>query len=330
MAWIKRNLFFLIGSLIAVALMVVGVFYLLGQYNDLNQVNDDIQKQYTELGRLAHLPINPGNESINNILAAKDQDAVFRGFVKKERGLFQPIDPIPNGGANRISNADFARELRNTIAELRRSASAQNVELPADYYFSFEAQKKSVIFDTGSLEPLAMHLGEIKALCDALFMAKIQLDGIQREIVSSNQDNNASDYISRKTVSTPLADLTPYQVVFRGFSADLAQVLTALATSPHGFVVQSINVEPAETMEAMAGGPFTGQQQPGTAFPPPSPPGQNFRDQFRRPPGAAFPPPGATAPAPVPSGPVDFLREKKLRVTMLVQVVKPKLETKVK
>jgi len=34
MAWIKRNLFFLIGSLIAVALMVVGVFFLMAQIND--------------------------------------------------------------------------------------------------------------------------------------------------------------------------------------------------------------------------------------------------------------------------------------------------------
>jgi hypothetical protein len=329
MAWIKRNLFFLIGSLIAVALMVVGVFYLLGQINDESQVTEDIQKQYAELTRLAGQKPHPGNDKINNIQAAKDQEAALRKYIEKERALFQPIDPIPNLPANKLNNADFARELRNTVADMRHSATNQGVGVPQDYYFSFEAQKKSLIFDPGSLGLLASHLGEIKALADVLFTAKINfLESIQREIISTNQDANPSDYLqTRKTVSLALADLTPYEITFRCFSADLAQVLTGLATSPYGFMVESINVEPASAAGEEAGNPFG---TPNMIQPVQPIPQQPFVDPRTR--RLGVPLPQAVVPAaPAPVGrTTEFLKEKAFRVRLLVQVVKPKPEAKLK
>lgn len=336
MAWIKRNLFFLIGSLIAVGLIVAGVIYLLGQINDESQVTEDIQKQYAELKRLADQKPHPGNDKIDNIKTAREQEAVLRDYIKKERALFQPITPIPDLPADKPGNAgfarEFARELRNTVAEMRRSADQQSVKLPSpDYYFTFKGQEGSVTFDSGSLGQLASHLGEIKALTDILFAAKINfLDSIQREIISSNQDNNTSDFLStRKTVSTPLADITPYQVSFRCFSADLAQVLVGLATSPNGFMVQSINVEPASPVGEEVGNPFG---NPNMIPPPQQLTQQPYIDPRLRRPG--FPPPQVVNPAtPAPgtrAGTVEFLKEKAFRVTLLVQVVKPKPEVKAK
>jgi hypothetical protein len=331
MAWIKRNLFFLIGTLIAVALIVVGVFYLLGQINDESQVTEDIQKVYSDLADLAGRKPHPGNDKIDNIKAAKDQETALRKYIERERALFQPIAPIPDMPTNKLSSAEFAREfareLRNTIAELRRSADQQGVKLQTDYDFTFKSQKGSLTFDPGSLGPLSSHLGEIKALSEILFAAKINfLEGIQREVISSNQDNSSSDYLStRKTVSLPLADLTPYQVSFQCFSAELAQVLTGLATSPYGFMVESINVEPANAVEQV-GGPFPTIAP--VIQPMPVQPGVDQRNLRR----FGVPPPGvgpAPAPAPAPTGrPVDFLKEKAFRVTLLVQVVKPKPELK--
>jgi hypothetical protein len=305
MAWIKRNLFFLIGSLIALALMVVGIFYLLGQINDENQVTEEIQKQYEELSRLAKQNPHPGNNKVDNIKTAKEQDIALREYIKKERAIFQPIDSIPDTSTNKISNADFARELRNTVSELRRSADASACKLPPDYYFTFEAQKKSLIFEPGTLEVLASHLGEVKALCDVLFDAKINfLDGIQREIVSTNQDSNLPDYLpQQKTVSTPLANLTPYRVSFRCFSADLASVLASLATSPNGFWIQTIDVEPVNAVAE--------EPNPGAPMAP-----QPVHSR----PGAPGP---GVAPAPAPRNSA-FLNEKSIRVTLLIQLVKPK------
>ena len=39
--------------------------------------------------------------------------------------------------------------------------------------------------------------------------------------------------------------MTPYTVTFRAFSPEIAQVLAGFASSPHGFIVKSINVQPA-------------------------------------------------------------------------------------
>jgi hypothetical protein len=341
MAWIKRNLFFLIGSLIAVALIVVGVFYLLGQINDESQVTEDIQKVYADLADLAGRKPHPGNDKIDNIKAAREQEAVLRKYIEKERALFQPIAPIPDLPTNKLSTAEYAREyareLRITIAELRRSADQQSVKLPPDYDFTFKSQKGSLTFDPGSLGELASHLGEIKALSDILFAAKINfLDSIQREIISTNQDTNPSDYLqTRKTVSLPLADLTPYQVSFRCFSAELAQVLASLATSPYGFMVESINVEPASAVNEDTGGPFGpggGVSPPPFINPTPVPGQPGFDPRTGR--RFVIPPPGvglAPTPAPAPSGrPTEFLKEKAFRVTLLIQVVKPKPEAKVK
>ena len=42
------------------------------------------------------------------------------------------------------------------------------------------------------------------------------------------------------------AVLTPYQITFRAFSPEIAQVLSGFASSPHGFIVKGINVQRAE------------------------------------------------------------------------------------
>jgi hypothetical protein len=320
MAWIKRNLFFLIGSLIALGLMGFGIFYLLGQIGEESKVIEDIQAQYAELTRLGGQKPHPGNDKVDNIKTAREQTETLNDYIKKERATFRPIASIPDISSNKISNKDFARELRNTVADLRRAADQQSVKLPPDYYFGFEAQRKSLIFETGTLEPLATHLGEVKALCDVLFTAKINfLDSIQREIISTNQDSVTADYLSQeKTVSTPLADLTPYRLSFRCFSAELALVLSGFATSPNGMVVQNLDIEPVNAL-GTDNSPFG----PGPGSPPP---------QFVPPPGfrgprTGFPPPGTPLPAPNAAHSTNFLYDKPFRVTLLVEVIKPRTET---
>ena len=159
---------------------------------------------------------------MNNIQAAKDQQKALRAYIEKSRPFFQRIPPIPDTSTNKVTNADFAKQLRNTVVSTATGCGTTECALPRDYYFTFESQKKLMIFDPGSLDKLAVQLGEIKALCDILFAARMNsLDNIQRETVSTN-DNNAPDYLAQKTVSLPLADLAPYKVTFRCFSTELA------------------------------------------------------------------------------------------------------------
>jgi hypothetical protein len=324
MAWIKRNLFFLIGSLVALGFMGFGGYLLFTQIAAENKITSDIEASYAELNRLNTLNPNPGNDKVDNITAAKEQQESLVAYIGKTQPFFQHIAPIPDTGTNKVTNSDFARELRNIVVQLQRSAHQQGVDLPNNYYFSFEAQRKLMIFDPASLDKLSVQLGEVKAICDILFDARVNsLDNIQREIVSTN-DNNPSDYLSQKTVSTPLADLAPYRITFRSFSGELALVVGSLATSPNGLTVKSINVEPA-TLAMSEGG---GTPAPGASPIAPSPvPGQPFFPPRLDPrtgrmiPGVGVAP---AAPAPGRGGNTTFLNEKLLRVTLQLEVCRLK------
>ena len=52
MAWIKRNLFFFIGSLVALALMAGGGFFLYQQISDESGVAAKIAEQYASSGTI--------------------------------------------------------------------------------------------------------------------------------------------------------------------------------------------------------------------------------------------------------------------------------------
>ncbi len=41
------------------------------------------------------------------------------------------------------------------------------------YSFSFAAQRERLAYAAGSLEPLSVQLGEVKAICEVLFQAKV-------------------------------------------------------------------------------------------------------------------------------------------------------------
>jgi hypothetical protein len=323
MAWIKRNLFFVLGSLVALALMAGGGYFLFQQITDEGAVAAKIAEQYAELKRLVELNPHPGTKDIDNIKAAKDQEAALRGYIGKIHPLFERIPPIPNSAPNRVRDADFAAELRNTVTQLHHSAEQQSVMVVSNYYFTFESQKNLMVFDPASLDPMADHLGEIKAICDILFAAKINsLDSIRREKISELNDNNPTDYLAQKTITNNLAELTPYEVTFKCFSTELALVMGNFASSSNGFIVKTINVEPvASASEDEAG-------NSGYSMVTPSYPTPNQYSQYqlpgRRPGSPGFPPPQVATPPPVNRGPPVFLNEKPFRVTLSIIVVKLK------
>ena len=83
----------------------------------------------------------------------------------------------------RVTDPLFAGALHRTLAQLQHEAAAANVALPPEYDFSFIARTLAprLTFAPGSLEPLSVQLGEVKAISEVLFAAGINaLDGIQR------------------------------------------------------------------------------------------------------------------------------------------------------
>jgi hypothetical protein len=342
MSWIKRNLFFVIGSVVALILMGLAGWFLYSKWNQNNQTLTALNADFEELKRLNSQNPHPGNKEINNIKLAQEQRDHLRDIVKKARGHFEPIPRVPD--LPKITDRDFSASLSRTIDQLQRDATNSSVTLPANYNFSFEAQKSKISFAAGSLDKLAIQLGEVKTICEVLFQAKVNsLNNLRRERVSLDDSTGLqTDYLYEKTVTNELAVLTPYEVTFTCFSAELAGVLAGLANAPYGLVPKSLNVEAAPAPPPPDPTVATTTiiiQQP-TATPTPTPETSSggmsaamaSRYGLNRGAMGGVPERRAAAPqpqqvvmapqAPVKSGPNTVLDERQLKVTMNLIVVK--------
>ena len=281
MSWVKRNLYFLVSSVVAVALLGLAGYYFYSNYNLNNDNHKKLDDAYAELTRLSRA--NQANDKVDNIKAVREQLTNVLSLIEKDRNYFLPIPPIPNPTNGVVTKDAFASELRKTIVDLQNAAAIASVTLPPKYGFSFQAQRDVTIFPPGSLEPLSVQLGDIKAICAVLFQAKI----------------NSLDYLEKGSVTNQLAVLTPYEVAFHCFSADLAAVLAGFAGDPHGFIVKAMNIESgASEAPAEASGGAMGFA-PGGMMP-----------------GAP------TAPTVTKGGLPVMLDEKQLKVTLVLQEVK--------
>src|ERR1039457_5759183 len=334
MAWIKRNLFFVMGGMLALGLLGAAGFYDYKGWSHNSAKTDQLKEIYGMLRNLTGQKPSPGNDKVDNIAGAREAERQSRDCIRQAADYFQPMAPIPNTGNNAVSSESFAAALRRTIDQLQHEAEVASVTLPPKYNFSFEAQRSLVKFSPGSLASLAAQFGEVKTISEILFAARVNsLDGIQRVRVSDDDANGPqADYFDGHSVTNNLAVLTPYQITFRSFSPEVGEVLAGFASSPHGFIVKSINVQPAGAAAATA--PETAVLMPAVlmlavpmlAVPmlaqPYLPPGLRARPAI--PPAAPPAAPPTTLPTRVPGrgGFQTVLNEQLLRVTLVVEVVK--------
>jgi hypothetical protein len=251
MSWLKRNLFFVVGGLVAFLLMGLAGWFLYSKWSLNNEVLTNLNNDYQELKDLNSKVPHPGSGPINNIKLAQEQREQLRDFIKRSRTYFEPMPRIPD--PPKITDRDFSAALSQTIEQLRNEATNASVTLPPENYnFSFTSQKNKISFAAGSLNRLSIQLGEVKILAEILFDAKVNaLDNIRRERVSQDDSFGLqTDYLSEKTETNALAVLTPYDITFRSFSSELAAVLAGMASSPHALLIKTINVELAPVVAA--------------------------------------------------------------------------------
>src|ERR1035437_4650437 len=151
MAWIKRNLFFVIGGILALGLLGAAGFYNYKGWSHNSAAFDKLNEIYGTLRNLTGQKPSPGNDKVDNIAAAREQERKIRDWIRQAADYFQPIAPIPNTGTNTVSSEAFAAALRRTIDQLQHEADTASVALPPRYNFSFEAQRSRVNFSSGSL-----------------------------------------------------------------------------------------------------------------------------------------------------------------------------------
>lgn len=334
MSWIKRNLYFVIGGVVALALMGLAGWYLYDNWQSNSEVLAKLNEQYSKLQELNDEKPHPGAPSgpVDNIKNAKAYEEELRAYMQKARAYFQPIPAIP--ASTNVNNQEFTAALRRTIDQLQHDASVASASLPQDvggYSFSFTAQRPRVTFATNSLKPLSVQLGEVKAICDVLFAAKINsLDSLRRERVSiDDQAGLVTDYLNYTSTTNEMAVIAPYEVCFRGFSTELAAVLSGFASSPYGLVVKNINVELANASSDIAANASVPEAAPvpvqmmglrmangqGMQVPPGMPGGPGARSAAEIAGGQATAR-GAKGAMPV------VLDERPLRITLTVNVIK--------
>jgi predicted negative regulator of RcsB-dependent stress response len=299
MSWAKRNLYFLIAAVVAVVLLGAAGWFCYTSWQTNNATWDQLSAAYTQVENFANENPGPGNKTVNNIQTAQDETKDANERVAAARKFFRPIPGIPN--TNHFDDRMLAFAVRETIAQLRSEAAQHNVALPLDYAFSFSLQQAKVVYDSKSWEQLSKQLGEVRTICDVLYNARVAaLDSVQRERTAD--DNNAGqpaqqpDYVDTISVTNNNIVITPYEVTFRCFTPELGSVLSSFANQSHTMVVKALTIQPedstamTEGMPGMAGGGGYGY-------------------------GAARPPTTA-------GGLPVVIDEKKLRVTMLLDIVK--------
>src|SRR5690348_7646498 len=122
MDWVKRNLYFVIGTAVAVILLGLAGFYLYSKW-DLNNKNlEQLNEAYAKLGDLAKQNPHPGSGNVNNIETAKEQQKELKAFVQKTKSYFQKIPPIPDVPPP-IKDQDFSEALSRAISQLRHDAT---------------------------------------------------------------------------------------------------------------------------------------------------------------------------------------------------------------
>jgi len=307
MGWIKRNLFFVIGGVVTLGLLGAGGFYIYTGWDRNSQAAEKLNEIYGTLRNLQTEKFTGGNGQVDNSRTAREQQQQLRSWIDSTTNYFQPILAIP---ADDITSENFAEALRRTVDALQREAGTAGVTLPPGYDFSFSAQRLLVNFAPGSLEPLAVQLGEVRVIAETVFAARVNaLDGIQRLRVSGDDmAGSQGDYTDEHAVTNNLAVLTPYVVTFRCFTPELARVVTGFADSPNMFLVKAINVQPAGIS---------------SSAPENAAPGMPGLMNGRPPWGFGLPGPAPVAPPPADKGGLPtVLKEQLLRVTLIVEIVK--------
>ena len=313
MAWIKRNLAFVIGGAVALGLLIAAGFYIVSSLNANDAARDKLAETYNTLDGLIKQTPSPGNDKVNNIQIATDQQKQLADWINSATGYFQPIPSIPPDFQDNGNSAVFRSALATTIKQMQDQAASVSVLLPPNYGFSFEAYRNQLNLSSASLAPLAVQLGEVKALTDILFAARVNsLDSIQRlRISDSDASGPQSDYLDDHATTNDLAVLTPYAVTFRSFTPEISQVLASLAASKYGFIVKSVSVQPAG---ASASPDQSGQaSMPGLPMPGLPPPSM---------PTLGYAPAQPAASPPAKGGLQTILKEQLLRVTLQIEIVK--------
>jgi hypothetical protein len=296
MTWLKRNLVLVVGGALAVILLGAAGFFLYSGYGKDRAVSNELQQAVQEFSRL-NTRAPSANEQ--NIEAAITEQKRLDAILQEIRRHFVPFGTITN-----IDSSEFKYLLANTIDELERMAENYGVRRPNDFAYTFDKQRNQVSFQEHDLLPWTDQLLEIRALTEIIYRARVH--SLLRIRRASSSTNDTTDYVLRglQPVTNHVAQAvtTPYEIVFQGFTPELAEVLNALAHSPQCYLVKNLNVERSTTQATSTTDTdpsISGRygMVPQAGVPQATTPEQNLASRYGLPPGGVPGGPGSRASA---------------------------------
>ncbi|HWD21372.1 MAG TPA: Amuc_1100 family pilus-like protein [Verrucomicrobiae bacterium] len=323
MAWIKRNLIFVITMAVGVILIGVAGYFV---YTAIG-ANADARDQYNgAVGELSQLQDKKPHPSTENIQVVTDDSKRVATMATNFGKAFVNFPTPPP-----VEPREFKKFLTITLNQFRAGATNANVELAdPEYAFSFSAETSRLTFPEASFGPWMEQLEEIKAILDILYAAKINsLDGLQR-CPAPSEDPSGADFLASAVTSNQVSIIAPYKISFRGFSEEIANVLKGFASSSHCFLIKDLEVAPSKGMPAGGGVTGGGFMPMAPAYSPmpfqagPSYPGRRGGRYSPEPMPVMPQAPTAAAVPAAPTAPVTILKPMPLFVTMVVDVVKLK------
>ncbi len=336
MAWIKRNLALVIGIAVSLLLLVGAGGYLIANEAQDYARDEDLAKLKVKLDSLRSGTF----PSEANIGAVRTNVTQVLKFTAEAERILATEPP-------KLANVSFSVHLPRVLDEMRRDATNAGVELPPKYDFTFGEVKGMSRIPGYGIEPLNSRLAEMKTICDVLFKARVRgIESLQRLAAFADEPKGPDLLLDRTEQTNSLATgvnvtITPYRVVFRGFSGDLAVVLNTLSGTKEFFVVREVLVEPLGGAGLMNPGMMNpGMMNPGMMTPgmmtpgpfggpgPGGAPGMLAPGMTTPPPPGGFRPVAPKAPGMVGAQPVSksslvkILDEQPLRITLVLDVIK--------
>src|SRR6476659_7076584 len=207
MAWIKRHLILAIGGILALLLIGLGTWYLMGNISRNSAAEAGLEEKKHTLEELYNQDPFPDR---TNIDSAKKETAKIRTIIGDARQSFTAV-PYEN-----VTGLEFKKLLDNTIYELHNKAEKASVVLPTKTYeFSFAAQKKGLKLSPRSFPGINIQLAEVKTICNILFDAKVNRLVNLRRVRLTEDDLPGLDYLDNRTNKVDDitgAILSPYQI----------------------------------------------------------------------------------------------------------------------
>lgn len=240
MGWLKRNLFYVIGGVVALAAIGGAYGFMAGAQQRQQEAMAALGAYTNTVNRLISARPFPSVEAINK---ANKEAEVLKVFTSEAEKLFEYQKP------RRMRSQDFKVHLINSLVKLRADATNNNIRIPRNFNFTFGHLLPMPNLLQYSIEPLSMHLQDVQEICKILYDARVHsITGIQRVSAYPREPGGAVlmwEVAVRTNLTTAEAVFTstPIRFSFRGFTSELTEVLNLLASDERFYVVRKVEVE---------------------------------------------------------------------------------------